>query len=177
MTLTLSMSYQVCPPYLYGSFARGFSLSELNYNALSTNLYIYRLLKPDGVFPQLPGYNDVRDVARAHVAALTSPLESSVGRKRIIMSSPHDLDYKVVLDFIADKRPELKDRLADKSKAPVDTLHRIPVDLKRIEDVLGIRVDSYYSWEQTILDTVDGLLAFEDEWKSKGYTITIPNTV
>lgn len=44
-----------------------------SYYALSTALYVYRLLDPKGNFPHFLGYQDVRDVAAAHVLALTSP--------------------------------------------------------------------------------------------------------
>lgn len=74
---------------MYGPLAQGFSAPEPNYEGLSTDLNIYRLLTPDGVFPTFASYIDVRDVARAHVAALTAKPESVVGRKRIVMSSPH----------------------------------------------------------------------------------------
>ncbi|KAF8055425.1 hypothetical protein FPV67DRAFT_830766 [Lyophyllum atratum] len=72
------------PPFLYGPFAQNFTQPNPNYYALSTNLYIYRFLKPSSNFPMFLAYADIRDVAEAHVRALTSPPSSSVGRKRII---------------------------------------------------------------------------------------------
>lgn len=123
------------------------------------------------------GYIDVRDLARAHIAALISPPESEVGRKRLLIASPHDLNYKEAVQFIAEKRPELKNRLIDADKAPKFSLDRIPLDLERVQAVTGVKVNSYISWQNTILDTVDSLLELEKSWVSKGFTVTIPMPV
>jgi len=161
------------PPFIYGPFAPGFSIPDLNYGALSTNAFIYGLLDPAGSYPGSPYYIDVRDVARAHVAALTSPPESSVGRKRMLIASPYDFNFQGIVELITAKRPELKNRLTT-AKPPVFPSYKLPVDLKRVEDVLGIRMDSYKKWEDTILDTVDSLLELEQAWEAKGYNVMIP---
>jgi nucleoside-diphosphate-sugar epimerase len=163
----------VNPTFFYGPFAPGFTIPDLNYGALTTDAYIYRLLDPAGSYPSSPNYIDVRDVARAHVAALTSPPESSVGRKRILIASPHDSNFQGVVELIAAKRPELKNRLLT-SKPPAFPSYKMPVDLKRVENVLDIKIDSYKKWEETILDTVDSLIELENTWKAKGYNIVIP---
>ncbi|KAF7971605.1 hypothetical protein HWV62_20696 [Athelia sp. TMB] len=163
-----------CPPFLYGPFAEGFSLPTPYFEALSTSFYIYRLLTPAGAFPAFAAYIDVRDLARAHVAALTAPPEATVGRKRIVIASPHAADFKAALETIAQERPELKDRLVDVAKMPQYPFLSLPVDLKRAEDVLGVKIDSYMSWKDTILSTVDSLMALENGWKAKGLTVEIP---
>lgn len=122
----------------------------------------------------LAAYIDVRDVARAHVAALTAPLESVTGRKRMVIASPHAADFGVAVALIANERPELKDRLVDLAKLPAYPFLTIPVNLKRVEDVLGVPKESYASWKDTILDTVDSLIALEKEWKARGFTVEIP---
>jgi hypothetical protein len=38
----------------------------------------------------------------------------------------------------------------------------------------GVKADSYYTWKETILDTIDSLLAVERSWVSQGYDIGIP---
>lgn len=63
------------------------------------------------------GYIDVRDLARMHINALDSP-QSAVGRKRMLIASPIDLNYGEAVRYIAEARPELKSRLNDDSKAP-----------------------------------------------------------
>ena len=120
------------------------------------------------------GYIDVRDLARAHVSALKSPPEAAIGRKRLLIASPHGLNYKRAVEFIAEKRPELKDRLVDANKAPVFPLDTMPLDLDRVEAVTGVKVDSYISWQDTILDTVDELIKLEKDWVSKGFSVEVP---
>jgi len=40
--------------------------------------------------------------------------------------------------------------------------------------VTGVKVDSYHLWKETILDTIDSLLALEKYWVSNGYRVEIP---
>lgn len=163
------------PPYLFGPFAPKFRIPEPDYSALSTNLHIYHFLTKKGnPFPLSGGSADVRDVARIHVEAVTSPPESSVGRKRLPISSPYDCNYKKAVQFVAEAHPELRDRLVDANTAPEFPFDKLPVDLSRVEEVTGVKVDSYYSWKETVLDTIDSLLALEKGWVSKGYKIEIP---
>jgi nucleoside-diphosphate-sugar epimerase len=166
----------VNPPCLFGSFVPGLRIPKPDYAALSTNLYIYHwLTKKEGrAFPKVIEYADVRDVARIHVEALTSAPESSVGRKRLLIASPHDGNYKEAVLFVADAHPELGDRLVDANTAPQFPADRPRVDLKRVEDVTGVKVDSYYAWKETILTTIESLLAVERSWVSQGYEIEIP---
>jgi nucleoside-diphosphate-sugar epimerase len=138
-------------------------------------LHIYHFLTKKGrAFPPSAGSSDVRDVARIHVEALTSAPESSIGRKRLPIASPDDCNYKQAVQFVAEAHPELRDRLVDANTAPQFPVDKLPVDLKRVEDVTGVRVDSYHTWKETVLDTIDSLLALEKGWVSKGYKIEIP---
>lgn len=163
------------PPYLFGPFAPGFRVPKPDYGALSTNLHIYHMLTRKGrAFPLIPASADIRDVARMHVGALNSPLESSIGRKRVPISSPYDGNYKEAVQFVAAAHPNLKDRLVDASTAPQFPIDKLPVDLKRVEDVTGVKIDSYYTWRETVLDTIDSLLALEKGWVSEGYEVEIP---
>ncbi|KAF7975887.1 hypothetical protein HWV62_8297 [Athelia sp. TMB] len=156
------------PPFIFGPFAPGFSVPEPNLQALSTTRHIYRLLDPAGGFPPC-GFVDVRDLARAHVAALNAPRIPAV-RKRLVIASPYDFNWKDGVAYIAEQRPALKSRLfADTSKAPEHANARF--DLSRLEQVTGIKADSYKSWQATILDTVDSLVSLEKEWVNKGFTV------
>ncbi|KAK0192885.1 hypothetical protein F5146DRAFT_979453 [Armillaria mellea] len=160
------------PPFNYGPFAPGFEylLPEPDLNALSTNANIYALLRPGNTeFPGGPGAIDVRDVARAHVVALQSRPSAEVGRKRFAIVSPHRSSYKDALAIIAKERPELKDRLTDATLAPESPSYTLPVEWQKIEDVLGLKADSFIPWEKTILDTVDSLVRIEGLWKEKGF--------
>lgn len=163
------------PPFLYGPLAAGFTPPPTpGYSALSTDLYIYRLLSPTGVFPASPAHADVRDVARAHVLALNAPPAAAVGRKRILFASPHGFDYGAAVARIAEERPELRERLI-RASAPALPYDRAPVDFERVEQVLGMRKAEFTAIEDTILDTVDSLLAVEKAWVAAGAEIAIPN--
>ena len=173
-SLTLGV-YSVNPPYLFGPFIPGFRVPKPDYGVLSTNLHIYHFLTKKGrAFPTIPGFADVRDVARIHVEALTSAPESSVGRKRLPIASPYENNYKEAVQFVAAAHPELIDRLVDANTAPQFPVDKLPVDLKRVEVVTGVKVDSYYAWKDTVLDTIDSLLALEQEWVNHGYEVEIP---
>ena len=174
-TVIKVLTHSVSPPYLYGPFVPNFRVAKPDYGALSTNLYIYHFLTKEGrAFPPYPGYADVRDVARMRVGALTAAHESSVGRKRLPVAAPYDVDYKQALQFVADAHPEVRDRLVDANTVPEYPINRLPVDLKRVEEVTGVKVSSYYTWKETILDAMESVLALEKSWTSQGYEIKIP---
>ncbi|KAG5638422.1 hypothetical protein H0H81_012753 [Sphagnurus paluster] len=164
----------VNPPFLYGPFPEGFKQPTPDYFALSTNIQIYRFLKPSGPYPPCPSYTDIRDCAKAHILALNSPPTAVVGRKRLVISSPHAYDFKGVLELIAEKRPELKDRL-NKEAPPTFTFDRLLVDFKRIEEVVGIKKEDFRPSDETFLDAVDSLIAVEKQWAALGHKVDIPD--
>jgi hypothetical protein len=45
------------------------------------------------------------------------------------------------------------------------------LDLKRVEEVTGVKSDSYIPWQDTILETVDDLVKMEKDWASQGVSI------
>ncbi|KAJ4490823.1 hypothetical protein J3R30DRAFT_139996 [Lentinula aciculospora] len=161
------------PPFLYGPFAEGFSLPNPDYYALSTNLYIYKFLTPEGTFPSYPLYIDVRDAAKAHLLALNSPPTSEVGRKRVILSSPHEVVFADIVSMINAQRPELDDRLI-KTAPPEFPFKRLDFDLKRLQQVLGMKVEDFTPLNDTFLDTVDSLLVQEKQWTAAGFVVKVP---
>ncbi|PBK90041.1 NAD(P)-binding protein [Armillaria gallica] len=164
----------VGPHFNFGPFAPGFEylLPEPDLNALSTNGSIYALLRPGNTeFLGAPGAIDVRDAARAHVVALQSRPSAEVGRKRFAIVSPHRSSYKDALAVIAKERSELKDRLTDATLAPEWPSYTLPVEWQKIEDVLGLKADSFIPWERTVLDAVDSLVRIEGLWKEKGFKV------
>ncbi|KAJ7279463.1 hypothetical protein C8J57DRAFT_134419 [Mycena rebaudengoi] len=163
------------PPFFYGPFTPHFPIPTPDFGALSTNLLVYNLLFPEGVFPPKTRYIDVRDVAQAHIRALSSLPTAQVGRKRIILSSPYGWPLKKTLEFIAEKRPELSNRLITGTPTP-QPYDVLPMDFGRVEQVLGMAASDFHSVEQTTLDTVDALVAVEGEWRSSGHTIVTPPT-
>jgi hypothetical protein len=133
----------------------------------------------------------VRDVAKAHILALNSRPTAEVGRKRIVFSSPHGWPWQKTLDFIAEQRPKLKERFI--AATLQDTVPDVlPMDFKRVEEVLGMKVADFYPIEevclawalspfmlnfnglQTMLETVDALIQAEDQWRSAGHPIRTP---
>lgn len=161
------------PPFCYGNFATGFSVPTPEPAQLSSNIIIYYLLFPNGQWPiGRHRYVDVRDVAKAHVRALKSPLSSSpgIGRKRLVFGSPYNFDYTEFVQIIKTKRPQFADRLIKAQPQPLSYAN-MPVDLKRMEQVLGMKKEDYYTVEQTLLDAVDAIIALEKQWVDDGHEL------
>ncbi|KAJ7110629.1 hypothetical protein C8R44DRAFT_934354 [Mycena epipterygia] len=161
------------PTYFYGPLTPHFALPEPSFLTLSSNLIFYNYLFPDGVFPPQTLYTDVRDGAAAHVRALSAPPTAEVGRKRLLLSSPHGWPFTKTIEFIAAQRPALAGRLitAVGETKPVNAL---PMDFARLEQVLGMTVADFHTIEQTTLETVDALVKLENQWKDVGFAIETP---
>ncbi|KAF7362963.1 Epimerase domain-containing protein [Mycena venus] len=161
------------PTFFYGPFTPHFPLPAPDFGAISTNLLVYNLLFKDGVPPYHARYIDVRDVAKAHILALNSRSTAEVGRKRIVFSSPHGWPWQKTLDFIAERRPALRERFI--AATPEDTAPDVlPMDFKRVEEVLGMKTADFYPIEETMLETFDALIQAEDQWRSAGHPIKTP---
>lgn len=102
---------------------------------------------------------DVRDVARAHVLALSAPPSTQVGRKRLAIGGP-TLTWKKSAEYLLATRPELKDRVRDLSGD--EDIKVATLDTNRAREVLGIA--EYIDWKKTVDDTTDCLLELEKEW-------------
>ncbi len=102
---------------------------------------------------------DVRDVAKAHVLALTAPPTSQVGRKRLLVAGEGFL-WKDAVDHLRAVRPELRERLPDPSEAK--KLEASTMDVSRTREVLGL--DKYMDWRKTVEDSVDSFLSIERSW-------------
>ena len=95
---------------------------------------------------------DVRDVALAHVRAMTVP---EAAGKRFYVVGGH-FSNKRIADIIRVARPEL-----DAELPPTDAADDLPADVYRFDngrsrEVLGIQ---YRDLETSVLDTVDSMLA------------------
>jgi len=157
------------PPFFYGPFAPGFRAPEAKLTALSTNIHIYQLLQPNQPFDvnKLTAFVDVRDVARACVAALTSPKTSEVGRKRIPLTGEW-FNLRDAAEHIAKLRPELRDRI-NKAAFDAPPAAKCWIDNSRAKEVLGIQ--EVTPWRESLIAAVDSLIELEKEWASKGLTI------
>jgi len=153
--------------FFFGPFAPGYKKpyqkAEISNDSLSTMVMLYYLITPKSQGSPSPYFVDVRDVARASVAALSSPPTHKVGRKRIVVISdwvsPSD-----IIALITKERPALIDRLNEAFKTAPGGISPVD-DHKRLREVLGLEVTP---WQQTILEGVDALVALEEDWKSRG---------
>ncbi|KAF8190637.1 NAD-P-binding protein [Mycena galopus ATCC 62051] len=161
------------PPFLYGPFTPHFSLPAPDFSAISTTLLMYNYLFPEGGFPSMTHYIDVRDAAQAHICGLNSPPTAQVGRKRMIISAPSGWPFRKTLDFIAEQRPALKGRMTT-ATPPDSPSGAMPMDFARVKEVLGMKISDFRTIEQTTLDTVDALIEVEEQWRRAGYPINAP---
>ncbi|KAF5365220.1 hypothetical protein D9758_005448 [Tetrapyrgos nigripes] len=168
----------ISPPYIYGPVPPGFEqfIPEPGSEALSTDAHIYNLLQGDKCqIPTSVGYADIRDVARAHILALTSIPQSGVSDgklKRLAIASPYENDWREAVKYIAEERPQMKDRLAGLEKVPVlEELSLKGIDHGRLEEVLGMKKNDFRTWKETVLDAVDSFVRIEEGWKSRGLKV------
>ena len=109
---------------------------------------MWNLLKPEGQLtgPAIPYYIDVRDLAKAHVLAIThSAPTSKVGRKRLVISSPHALDWEKAINIVKEERQQLADRVI--KKTPYKFPPRAIIDLGRVKEVLGMKAEDFHTFE------------------------------
>ncbi|TFK54316.1 NAD(P)-binding protein [Heliocybe sulcata] len=154
------------PPFVYGPWPSGLPIPAPS--ALGTNGFIYQLIagksgRPlPSQLPPGPTYVDVRDVARAHVAALKVPPNRELYKKRFLLTPGVMLWYDAV-KHLAQARPELQDRLPalpEKLELPGPISE---TDVTPAKEELGIV--EYVPWTKTLEDTVDWLLEAEKSWK------------
>ncbi|KAK7439384.1 hypothetical protein VKT23_017607 [Stygiomarasmius scandens] len=149
---------------------------EPSLSALSTTAYIYALLNPKNEhYTPAPGYADVRDVARAHVLALSS--QYKYPQQRMLLKGSEPTSYKQAISFLEDRFPELKKegRLANKETAPGEEWAKQDAALDwSIRTKHTTWPEGYKSWKECVEDTVESLLDMERFWKGKGLEVNIP---
>ncbi|KAJ7101328.1 hypothetical protein B0H15DRAFT_796153 [Mycena belliarum] len=162
------------PTMCYGPLTAHYPIPTPDYSLLSSNVVYLGLLFPDGSFPTFLPYVDVRDLARAHICALSSPPTAEVGRKRMVFSSPHGWQVDQLVAYIAEQRPELKSRLITAPLPEPSPLVACPLDFGRLEKVLGMKATDFHSIEATTLDSIDNLAKLQDQWRAEGHTLAPP---
>ncbi|OSC97805.1 NAD-P-binding protein [Trametes coccinea BRFM310] len=159
----------VNPPFFLGPFAPNFRFTEGRIGEMSTNVLAYTLLNPTGKpFVPLMLTIDVRDVARATVKGLTSPLTAEVGRRKRLLFLPHVVSWKDCATHIAQERPELRDRVSKPAlngEFP-DAPPRGPVDNSRAVEVL--KLGQLNDWKTTLLAAVDSIVKAEKNLAKEG---------
>jgi nucleoside-diphosphate-sugar epimerase len=154
----------VNPPFVFGPFPKGFPIPAKTDLGVNRFLYAFLVGEPDRKWPSqvAPFSIDVRDVATAHVRALKVPATpEDVQKKRYLVLGGTFLNQDAV-QLIAEKRPELKDRLPNLANAPPAPGTPTKTDCTRAKVDLGLT--DYISWQQYVIDTVDDLVWAEKEW-------------
>ncbi|KAI9059689.1 NAD-P-binding protein [Trametes sanguinea] len=158
------------PPFFIGPFAPSFRFTDALISQMSTDVLLYLLLMPTGqpIGPVMLTI-DVRDVARAVVSSLSSPLATQVGRKRLLFL-PHTIGWKDVAEFVAEARPELRDRL---SKVALSgelppTPPKPPVDNTKSIELL--KLGELNDWKSAVLAGVDAVIEIEKKFAKEGKT-------
>lgn len=137
------------------------SLQKDKINTSSKNFAVL-ISSPKEMPPtRLPLYVDVRDLAKAHVLALERP--QSIGKRLPVCAG--NVFWDQAVELLRKERPQLASRLPPQPKeseqackGPLATL-----DVSAAKEALGLA--SYHSSRDTILDSVDDLLAREQrDW-------------
>ncbi len=157
-----SPSFPVLPPFIFGPLQGDLPIPAPS--RLSSNEQMYALVygkpgRPLG-FQMSPQFVDVRDVATAHVRALSVPPAAD---KRYLIGGGH-LITKDAVQYLAKTHPELKERLpsiADAADIDVKTISVL--DTSKAKKELGM--DKYISWEKTVEDATASMLSYEEFWK------------
>lgn len=132
---------------MYAPLVDSFPIAPLDFQALSTDIMIYQFISPTGQWPPRPSYVDFRDAAKAHIGALNSPPTAEVGRKRVLFSSPHGFKYKEGAALIAEKRPEVKERIIQGTPEEL-WFDRYEIDFGRIEKITGLKKEDFHTIEE-----------------------------
>ncbi|KAK7014797.1 hypothetical protein VNI00_019257 [Paramarasmius palmivorus] len=109
-----------------------------------------------------PGLRGRRDVAKAHIRAITHSVPTSqVWQEAIDIS------------LASKKRPALKERLI-KATPSSQSMRHPQIDYNRIEEVLSIREEDFHTFEQTLLDAIDNYVELEQQWLKSGHEVNPP---
>ncbi|KAJ3996499.1 hypothetical protein F5050DRAFT_1692575 [Lentinula boryana] len=150
------------PPAIFGPQLSTDATLTSSPSSLGTNGFVQMLFAPE--YPPVPiGHMiDVRDAARAHVLALSTP--PVPGRaKRFIISNGTFL-WKDVAALVRRRRPELAARLPKETSVPGPQTSA-PMDTTFAKEVLGMT--SYISQEETFMEAVNVVLQWEKKFGGK----------
>ncbi|KAJ7226304.1 hypothetical protein C8J57DRAFT_1389797 [Mycena rebaudengoi] len=152
----------VLPPTLYGWFVKDYPVPK-NVAELNGNKFLYELIQEGVAFPTWPittiAHN--RDVAKAHVLALTAPALPKEEKKRFILSLG-TMTWVEAIQFL--KEPEthghdIVARLPDVSAAGMQSQYSLDTSLT--ERVLGLRREDYVPWKEILLEVMPRLMDWE----------------
>ncbi|KAJ3570791.1 hypothetical protein NP233_g4166 [Leucocoprinus birnbaumii] len=147
----------IFPPTIYGWFTKHYptpnTIAELN-----GNKFLYELIQKDIKFPNWPiatiAHN--RDVAKAHVLALTAPRLPKGEKKRLIISlgtmswveAIEFLKTPEVVEMFKARGHDIPSRLPDVEDAGIQSQYSLDTSLT--ERVLGMKNSDYISWKDIL---------------------------
>jgi len=145
------------PPMIYGPPIQAVS-SAADLNTSSAGMYA--LIQSPKSLPddRLPLFCDVRDVAYAHVAAISHP---GAKNQRVLLCADEPLTWFHATEFLAKERPDLKSRLPPLPSEAPSHGPTAKMDTTLAKTELGIK---FIEWKKTLLDTVDALVELEKSW-------------
>lgn len=116
-------------------------------------------------FWQVSAQANVKDIARAHVDALSNPplpalSDGTRERKRLIVYAGN-MFWTDVIDHIREKWPQISDRLVKREVVEAVQMTVATYDTNFTNKVLGWSQEGYIGWKQTVDETVDTLLKWE----------------
>ncbi|KAF8918963.1 hypothetical protein CPB85DRAFT_1430117 [Mucidula mucida] len=129
----------------------------------------YELIQKGVGFPTWPittiAHN--RDVAKAHVLALTAPALPKGEKKRLIVSlgtmtwveAIAFLQQPEVVAKFTERGHDILARLPDVSKAGIQSQYGLDTSLT--EEVLGLKKEDYIPWQELLLEVMQNLMDWE----------------
>ncbi|THU99566.1 NAD(P)-binding protein [Dendrothele bispora CBS 962.96] len=164
-----------CPDWIFGPLIpppySHHLIPEPSPSALSTTGYIYALINPRNKhWTPSPGFIDVRDVARAHLLALSS--QYKYPQQRMLLKAPEPTSYKKAIEILEARFPEIRERLANKDKAPGDEWAKEDKALEwSMKTKNSTWPEVWRNWTECVEDTIESLLDMEKFWKGKGLEV------
>jgi len=149
-------------PCVYGRFLDTYP-SPRTENGFNANKFLYSLIKDNAPFPPYPSISQVnlRDAARVHIHALSAD-RVEIGRKKRLIITSGNMPWDQAVDYLKEKRPELKDRLPDVTRASLPP-HHFRLDTRVTKEVLGLGEQDLISWQDTLLEVIDWVVEWEKE--------------
>ncbi|KAF7345045.1 Nadph-dependent methylglyoxal reductase gre2 [Mycena venus] len=162
----------IFPPTLYGWFPEKYPVPK-TVAELNGNKFIYELIQKGVSFPTWPiaTIAHTRDVARAHVLALTAPAlpkDGPYNKQRLIISL-RSMTWVDAIQFLrepenvakleASGHGDIVERLPDVAKAGMQSQYSLNPIL--MEKVLGLKKSDYISWKEILLEVMPNLLDWE----------------
>ncbi|KAJ3881955.1 hypothetical protein F5051DRAFT_500783 [Lentinula edodes] len=146
------------PTLIFGPHVPNFPVTNAQ-TSIGSNFNLIKIITTGtDAYPTFPHGHlvDVRDIARAHVAALCVP--PIPGRRKRFIISNTTFKWKDVADLIRRERPELAHRLPREDIEP-PRQSDAPLDTSFAAKILGLK--EYIPWEETVLAGVDVQIAWE----------------